>query len=462
MSGRSRDRRVYLGSHPILFALLAAARRRPVLRLGGTLLVNDAAAYAAALTRIPLDRTAEGTTGGAAGRLTGGDLLFDQHGDDHRRARRSTADLLGAAGVARLRPVWTEVLDRGLKPLADGETVDLVPVVTELAGTTAAALLGLATPGPSTPGPSIPDPSMPDAAGRGPSAPGPAHCPAAPGLAPCPAAHCPASHGATAHGAAGGGVAAHGAAVDRLVVDGLVLAAAAREAAAAATRAHLPGPGRRRAGHRARAAADRLSALVAPGGGPDAGLAVMLAVAAINTTVAALPRAAAWAADDDLWGYAESPALATELLRVTAPAPLLPRVAAAPGRLPTSTGGCPARTGDQQPVLGGYPTGTGDQRPPAPGGCGVRAGDRLLLIARHAAGAYRLDPDPAAPAPAHIAQLVFGAGPHACPGAGLARAQLSDLLRALAPLRPVVVRARVDRRAALPGWRSLTVRATCG
>jgi cytochrome P450 len=360
MSARSRDRRVYLGSHPFLFALLAAARRRPVLRLGGTLLVNDPEAYVAALTRIPLDRTAEGTTGGAAGRLVGGDLLFDQHGADHRRTRRTTADGLSTAGVARLRPVWTEVLDRGLKPLADGATVDLVPVVTELAGTTAAALLGLE-------------------------------------------------------------------------VDGLALAAAAREAAATAARSHLPGPRRRNAEDRAREATDRLSALVAPGGGPDAGLAVMLTVAAVNTTVAALPRAAAWAADAGLWGYADSPALVTELLRVTAPTPLLPRVAAAPGRLPTSGGGCP-----------------------------VRAGDRLLLIARHAAGAHHLDPDPGAPVPAQTAQLVFGAGPHACPGAGLARAQLADLLGALAPRRPVVVRARADRRAALPGWRSLTVRATCG
>ena len=120
MSARSRDRRVYLGSHPLLFALLSASRLRPVLRLGGTLLVNDPGAYAAGLAGLRLDRTAAGTTGGAAGRLVGGDLLFDQHGEQHRRARRETAEALGAAGVARLRPIWTEVLDRGQHDRAPG------------------------------------------------------------------------------------------------------------------------------------------------------------------------------------------------------------------------------------------------------------------------------------------------------------------------------------------------------
>ncbi|HEV7964890.1 MAG TPA: cytochrome P450, partial [Actinoplanes sp.] len=172
-------------------------------------------------------------------------------------------------------------------------------------------------------------------------------------------------------------------------------------------------------------AAGRLRALAAPDGGPDAGLATMIAVAAVNTTVAALPRAAAWAADADLWAYADRQSLADELLRVTAPTPLLPRVAAAPG----TAGRCPVRTGD-----------------------------RLLLVARHAVDAQRIDPDPAGPAPAQVAQLVFGAGPHACPGARLARAQLADLLAALAPYRPRVVRARADRRAALPSWRSLVIR----
>jgi cytochrome P450 len=349
-AARARDRRVYLLSHPLLFALLAATRRWPVRRLGGSLLVHGRDAFLTALTQVPLDRTADGTTGGAADRLAGSGALFDQHGEAHRQTRRDTADRLGAAGVARLRPIWTGLLAERLAGLAAGGTVDLVPLSAEIAGRTTAALLDLD-------------------------------------------------------------------------VDAVELAAAAQRAGATAARAHLPGLGRRRAGRAAEAAAEHLTALVTPAG---AGLAVMLAVAAVNTTVAALPRAAAWAADADLWAWAGSPALTDELLRVTAPTPLLPRVAAADAEV---------------------------------GGCPVRAGDRLLLIARHAADAHRRDPDPANPAEARTAQLVFGAGPHACPGARLARAQLTDLLAALAPHRPVVVRAVADRRSALPGWRSLVLRA---
>ena len=63
-------------------------------------------------------------------------------------------------------------------------------------------------------------------------------------------------------------------------------------------------------------------------------------------------RHAAWAADDNLWDHAGNPALATELLRVTAPTPLLPRVAAASGSLPTADRGarCPVRAGDRVSV----------------------------------------------------------------------------------------------------------------
>ncbi|BCY06869.1 cytochrome P450 [Actinoplanes sp. L3-i22] len=349
---RRRDRRVYLVSHPVLFGLLAATRRWPATRLGKTVLVHSREAFRDGLTRVPLDRAAAGTTGGAAGELTGGELLFNQDGAGHRGSRRELSDALSADGVQRLRPVWTAVLERRLAPLGSGGRIDLVDVTAEMAGATAAALLDLD-------------------------------------------------------------------------VDPRALAGAARAAAAAGAREHLPGLPRPGARRTAEAATAHLAALLTP----HSALAVMLAVAAINTTVAALPRAAAWCADADLWSFAETDpdALTAELLRVTAPTPLLPRVAAAPGTV---------------------------------GGCPVHAGDRLILVARHAVDAHRLDPDPADPVPAQVAQLVFGVGPHACPGARLARHQLTDALRALAVHRPRVVSARVDRRSALPGWSRLILAPT--
>lgn len=351
---RRRDRAVYTRDHPALFALLTLTRRAATVRIGRTVLVHGTEPYREALTRLPLDRTAAGTTGAVARDVSGGaGLLFDQAGADHRGARRALADALSAPGVERLRPLWRDLLDRRLSALAGGGRVDVVDVALELSGAVTAALLGL------------------DVAPRR-------------------------------------------------------LAAAARVAAAEAARAHLPGPLARRHRRRARAAAGELFALV----GDER--AAMLAVAAVNTTVAALPRAVAWCADDGLWPQAADPGtrpvLADELLRVLAPTPLLPRVGAADG------------------TLGGRP---------------VRAGDRLILVARHAARAHDRDPSVSAPQPAPVARLVFGAGPHACPGARLARAQLVDTLAAFAPYRPVVLRARVDRRAALPGWDRLEV-AACG
>ncbi|GGV10044.1 cytochrome P450 [Streptomyces filipinensis] len=361
-AARRRDRRVYVRSHPVLFALLAATRRRTVTRLAGAVLVHGSDACRHALTRVPLDRTAAGTTGGAARELSAGGTLFDQEGTGHRATRRAVADDLGAAGVERLRPVWREVLTRRLAPLATGGRVDLVPLARELAGATVGALLGT------------------------------------------------------------GG-------------DPEGVAEAAARAAAAAVRDHLPGPRPPGTARAAAAATARLEALLTPdtasGGAGTPALHAMLAVAAVNTTVAALPRAAAWCADAGWWDQAADdrlrPALVGELLRVIAPSPLLPRAAAADAVLD---------------------------------GCPVRAGDRLILVARHAARAHTDPPNARTPAPPDVAQLVFGAGAHACPGARLARAQLDDALAALAPYRPGVVRARVDRTAALPGWRSLTVRST--
>ncbi len=345
-----RDRRVYLASHPVLFALLVATRGRAVTRLGRTVLVQGTDAFREALTQVPLDRTAQHTTGGLAHELTDGGVLFDQDGSAHRQVRRSLADDLSAAGVQRLRPAWQSVLRRRLSALEAGGTVDMTAVAAELAGATVCALL-------------------------------------------------------------------------ELEVAPLAVARAASEVAAAAARQHLPGI-RGDSGQAIADATRQLTALV------GTGTAAMLAVAAVNTTVAGIPRSVAWCADAGLWSDAATDgrldALNWELLRVTAATGLLPRVAAEAG------------------TVAGRP---------------VRKADRLVMVARHAAHAHSRMPDACNPAPQSVAQLVFGAGPHACPGAAMARAQLADTLRMLAPYRPVVVRAIPDRRSALPGWKSLVIRA---
>ncbi|MEU4358556.1 cytochrome P450 [Streptomyces virginiae] len=410
---RRRDRRVYLGGHPLLFGLLAATRGRPVRRLGRTVLVHGTDSYREALTRLPLDRTAQGTTGAAARAALGGDggVLFDQEGSGHRSDRRDLAGQLSAAGVARLRERWRPLLARRLAPLAEGGEVDLVELARELSGTVVCALLGSGA-----------DPCEVARA-------------AAEAAAATVRSHLPGPRRPRAEAAAARAAGVLGDLLDSVRATAPA-AASARSAASGARDGEAGKDGRaadRRGPTRHGCGPDpaRQQGIRLHGPGrADGALAAMVAVAAVNTTVAALPRAVAWCADAGLWDQAADealrPALADELLRVTAASPLLPRVAAADGTL---------------------------------GGCPVRGGDRLLLVARHAAGAHRRDPDARRPAEPAQSRLVFGAGGHACPGARLASVQLADVLAALAPYRPVVTRARVDRGAALPGWRTLCVRA---
>lgn len=383
-AARRRDRQVFLAAHPVLFAGLAFARRRPVriLRLPGRpgiVVISGTEEFRFALTRIPLDRLADGTTGAAVRAAGAAGALFDETGPAHRASRRAAGTSLSASAAAALAPAWTGPLQAAGAALAAGGDVDAVALARLIAGRVA---FSLAHPG-----------------------------------------GCPSDERA------------------------LALADAARRVAATTAAAHLPAPPWRRRALRgtAGAALALLRAELAGAAHPD--LAAILVLAAVNTTVSALPRALAWAADAGLWSEAtaDAAALAAELLRVTAASPVLPRAAAADAVLP--------------------------------GGRRVRAGDRLVLVARHAARAHDVDPggpvahdadaghacqrktDAPSSQAAPVARLVFGAGPHACPGASLAHAMLADALRALAPHRPAVVAARADRAAALPSWASLELRA---
>ena len=108
---RRRDRRVYWQSHPLVFLALGAARIRPVVSLGSRHIVNDPDTIRHVLTRVPLDRTAKGTTGGTIREVSGTGAVFDEEGTEHRASRRALAAHLDSPGVAALRPVWQPVLD---------------------------------------------------------------------------------------------------------------------------------------------------------------------------------------------------------------------------------------------------------------------------------------------------------------------------------------------------------------
>jgi cytochrome P450 len=366
-----RDLAVY-ASHPLAFAALTATSRLPQLRLGTTVIVHDRDHYTEALTGIPLDRLAAGTTGGQLAAVLGVEqgLMFTDA--DSRAARRASAAHLSSRQVAAVAPVWRPLLQQAAASLAAGASLDVAALARRLGGVTATGVLGVSA-----------DP-------------------------------------------------------DRLA--DLVLAAAAHTtrtelrpswANRLLRREPLPPQARELAAMMRPTGPGWLADAAQTGASPAevAALGVTIALATVATTAAALPRAVAWCADARLWGalpeHAE--ALTAELLRVTAPTGVLPRVTAADAEL---------------------------------GGCPVGAGTRLVLVARSAARQGRPLPDPTCPAPASQAQLVFGAGAHACPGARLARAQMAEVLTALSPHQPEVVSARPAYRSALPSWQRLVVTAT--
>jgi cytochrome P450 len=183
-----------------------------------------------------------------------------------------------------------------------------------------------------------------------------------------------------------------------------------------------------------------LNDLLDSGRDPDLvrGAGVAFALAAVATTVASVPRATALASDLGLWNEIleshsngrELATLSEQMLRYAAPTGMIPRVAAQNATVETPAG----------VVLK------------------VRAGDRLLLVATNAARHGAGLPGESFASAAQT-RIVFGAGPRACPGASIARAQVALALEVLAPTRPQIVQAVPDRRAALPSWKHLIVEA---
>ncbi|WP_412540814.1 cytochrome P450 [Longispora sp. K20-0274] len=97
-------------------------------------------------------------------------------------------------------------------------------------------------------------------------------------------------------------------------------------------------------------------------------------------------------------------------------------------------------------------------RSSAIGGVPVRAGDRVVIATLFCArGRSSFDPT-RAPDP-DVRQLWFGAGPHFCLGAPLARAEIDGVLRALMPGRVTVTSRTVARRVLIPGYSRLMIRS---
>lgn len=142
------------------------------------------------------------------------------------------------------------------------------------------------------------------------------------------------------------------------------------------------------------------------------------AVAAATTTVAAGTRAIAWCADADEWDAVQRDpdAAASRCLGVLTPSPLLPR-----------------RLRDDYELDGRRLT----------------SDMRLLLNLR---AACRAGDD-------QVRNLAFGFGPFACPGAALARRQLSALLAGVGAHGPRVVSRSVGKGRALPRWDRLVLEA---
>ena len=135
-----QDRRLLLTTHPLLFLLLTAVSSRPMMRVGGRLVVSDPELVRRVLLDAPLDRVGEGTTGAVVFEALGVEALFSGSGSENRIQRS-----LLIRNMARPEPLaaYTARVAELVAAVATGEEVDAVPYLRTAAGTMTAELLGI-------------------------------------------------------------------------------------------------------------------------------------------------------------------------------------------------------------------------------------------------------------------------------------------------------------------------------
>lgn len=139
MRARVLDRLVHWATHPLVFIALGVGRRTG---LPGRVIVDDAAGVREVLAKVPLDRTAQGTTGGLVQDVgSEGESWFDGSGAGHRRSRRELGRLLGTEGVKELRGLWRQVFEQYRAALRS-ELVDAVTMTRVASGLVTLRLLG--------------------------------------------------------------------------------------------------------------------------------------------------------------------------------------------------------------------------------------------------------------------------------------------------------------------------------
>jgi len=147
MSVLRREERVQRAAHPVVYpAMRALARRAPVVRVPGIgVVVSDAAlARQVLLDTEHFSKLGPGSPADLWTPVLGPAVLLNMEGAEHAALRRALSGLFTARAVGELAQVEADAaLGRLAERLLQGEEVDLVREVEELAGTVICRMTGL-------------------------------------------------------------------------------------------------------------------------------------------------------------------------------------------------------------------------------------------------------------------------------------------------------------------------------